>query len=162
MLRSETRPQTRTSVAAPSLHRSVFTFIVIQSLSTSVNVVKYGAISDPMTSCNGCVSMIGAQYDARCGLPSNIMLIRGRPKARVLCPEQNVAAIASPGDTYANSLERKTEESAMSDPSCTRGRIIRRTTAELKSNPIPLANALENAFQTIPRRTTYMWNENDK
>ena len=128
---------------------------IIQSPSFPVaNLVKNGAISDPITSWSGCVSMIGAQYDAMCGLPSNIMFINGRPKARVLCPAQNVAATTSPGVTSTSSFERKTLNITISDDSCTRGSIINSTIAEFKSNPIPLTKALQNAFQTMPRRTT--------
>jgi hypothetical protein len=39
--------------------------------------------------------MIGAQYDARFGFPSKIVLTRGRPKANVLWEAMNIAATVS-------------------------------------------------------------------
>lgn len=102
--------------------------------------------------------MIGAQYDARFGFPSNIVLINGRPKARVLCAPQNVAATASPG-VLLKSLDLKMEKSVINEPKCNRGNMIRSAIAWLKSNPSPRVKALQNAFHTMPRSTIYIQGE---
>ena len=48
-------------------------------------------------------SSVGAAH-----LHPNTMTINGRPNARVLCPEQKVAAKTLPGVTSTRSLDRKT------------------------------------------------------
>ena len=93
------------------------------------------------------MSMIGAQYDARFGLPSKIVLISGSPNAKVLCAPQNVAATASPGVLFS-SLLRKRAKSETNEPKCSSGSRIRRATAWLRSNPSPFVKALQNAFHT--------------
>ena len=109
-----------------------------------------------MTSCNGCISIIGAQYDARFTFPSKMVLINGRPKASVLCEAQNVAATASPGVLFKSSFDLKSENSTINEPICNSGNSIKRDIAWLKSKPSPLVNASQKAFQTIPRSTTLM------
>eukprot|EP00985_Skeletonema_marinoi_P012949 scaffold6346_cov116-Skeletonema_marinoi.AAC.5 len=116
-------------------------------------VPVYGTSKDPSTSCNGCINIRGAQYAARFGFPSKIVLINGRPNASVLCELQNAAATASPGETF-NSLLLKKVKNVISDPICSRGSMVKRVIAFPKSKPRPFENALQNAFQTIPRRTT--------
>ena len=97
--------------------------------------------------------MTGAQYDARFGLPSNIVFINGNPKASVLCALQKVAATASPGVLFKN-FDLKNENSVTNEPICNSGSIINKTTAWLKSKPSPLVNASQNAFHTIPSSTS--------
>jgi hypothetical protein len=52
--------------------------------SPSVYFENRGMNKDPSTSCSGCINMIGAQYAARFGWPSNIVFTRGNPNAKVL------------------------------------------------------------------------------
>ena len=120
--------------------------------SSAVNFVKYGTANEPITSCNGCISMIGAQYDARFGFPSKIVLINGKPNANVLCAPQNVAATASPGELF-RIFDLNMLNNVKREPICSKGSIIRRTMALLKSMPRPLVKALQKAFQTMPRST---------
>jgi hypothetical protein len=97
--------------------------------------------------------MIGAQYDARFGFPSKIVWIKGRPKANPLCELQKAAATASPGDRFKGLLLKKVNN-VNNDPVCNSGNMVKREIAFLRFRPRPFANALQNAFQTIPRRTT--------
>lgn len=107
-----------------------------------------------MTSCNGCININGAQYEARFGLPSKIVLISGMPNASVLCELQNAAATDSPFDMF-KSLLLKRVKNAINDPICSNGNMVKRDIAFPKSKPRPFVNALQNAFHTIPRRTIY-------
>lgn len=85
-------------------------------------------------------------------MPSKIVLIKGRPKASVLCALQNVAATASPGEKPKR-LTRKKEKSEAKDAACSAGSSVRSAMACFTSNPKPLVNALQKAFQTIPSKT---------
>jgi hypothetical protein len=83
------------------------------------------------------------------------VLIKGRPKAKVLCAPQKVAAIDSSNEK-PNIFNRKNENSDARDATCRAGSNVRRAMACFTSNPKPLVNALLNAFQTIPSRTIYI------
>ena len=107
-----------------------------------------------MTSCNGCININGAQYEARFGLPSKIVLISGSPNASVLCELQNAAATDSPFDMF-KSLLLKRVKNDINDPICSNGNMVKRDIAFPKSKPRPFVKALQNAFHTIPRRTIY-------
>ena len=98
------------------------------SLLSSLYLLKYGEKSDPITNCKGCISMIGAQYDAIFALPSNIVFINGSPKASVLCDALKVAATASPGVLF-NNFDLKNENSVINVPICSNGSIINKTIA---------------------------------
>ena len=63
--------------------------------SFSVYSEILGSKREPTIICNGCMNMIGAQYAARFGLPSNIVFTRGKPNAKVLWDEQNIDATIS-------------------------------------------------------------------
>jgi hypothetical protein len=84
--------------------------------------------------------------------PSKMVLIRGNPNARVFCAPQNVAAFASSEDRPKMG-EWKIDDRDIKEPACRAGRRVRRAAACFISNPIPLVNALQNAFHTIPRMT---------
>lgn len=83
-----------------------------------------------------------------------MVLIKGSPNASVLCAAQNVAAIDSPGENPKKFI-RKKEKSVVKEAACIAGSNVRRATACFTSNPNPLVNALQKAFQTMPRRTIW-------
>lgn len=51
------------------------------------------------------MNMSGAQYAARFAFPSNIVLINGRPNAKVFWEAQNAAATVSPALKFRNGSE---------------------------------------------------------
>ncbi len=81
-------------------------------------------------------------------------MIKGRPKASVLCAAQNVAAIASPSENPKR-FNLKKAKSEVNDAAWIAGSNVRSATACLTSKPNPLVNALQKAFQTIPSRTIW-------
>lgn len=97
------------------------------------------------------MNIIGAQYEARFGLPSNMVLTSGSPNANVLCDAQNMAATVSPRlkpqKGCWNILNKNTN-----DMICRVGKMARRAAACLNSRPIPFEKALQKAFQTIPSK----------
>mmetsp|Transcript_10233 Transcript_10233/g.16900 ORF Transcript_10233/g.16900 Transcript_10233/m.16900 type:complete len:84 (-) Transcript_10233:933-1184(-) len=82
-----------------------------------------------------------------------MVFINGSPNASVLCELQNAAATASPGERFRRLLLKKVKN-VISDPICNSGNMVKRVIAFPKSRPRPFVNALQKAFQTIPRRTT--------
>mmetsp|Transcript_9615 Transcript_9615/g.20810 ORF Transcript_9615/g.20810 Transcript_9615/m.20810 type:complete len:99 (+) Transcript_9615:282-578(+) len=96
---------------------------------------------------------MGAQYDAKFGFPSKMVLMRGKPNASVLCAPQNVAATASPMDALMSTLDLKMVKRDRRDPMCSRGSMVRSAMAWENSSPNPRVKALQNAFQTMPRST---------
>jgi hypothetical protein len=95
------------------------------------------------------MSIIGAEYAARFGLPSNMVLMRGKPNASVLCDAQNVAETAS-SFVQLTSLDVKKQNNPAIDVRWRMGKSAKSVADCLVPRPIPLVNALQNAFQTMP------------
>jgi hypothetical protein len=102
--------------------------------------------------------MSGATKEARFGFPSKMVLISGSPKAKVFCDEQKMAATIS-GREKLKTGKEKTLNRTPIDPRCSDGSSVNSTRVCLKFRPSPLVNALQKAFQTIPRRMIYMTTE---
>ena len=94
-------------------------------------------------------------------LPSKIVLIRGNPKARVLWDATNMAATVSflvnPNIGSENVLNR-----TPSDMACMTGISVNRARVCCRLRPRPVLNALQKAFQTMPKRMIWdKWIQRD-
>ena len=80
-----------------------------------------------------------------------MVLISGKPKAKVFCDAQNIAATVSPREKLRTFSEKNLNKKA-SDAKCTIGKSVKRTRLWAKSRPKPLEKALQKAFQAIPSK----------
>lgn len=100
------------------------------------------------------MNISGVQYDAMLGLPSKIVLIKGRPNARVLWEAVNIAAIVSLREKLNQGREKALKRTAK-DKRCIAGISVSRDKAWRNSKLIPEENALQKEFHTIPNSITY-------
>lgn len=82
-----------------------------------------------------------------------MVLIRGRPKASVLCDEQNMAAMVSPRENPRLGKENNWN-SPPSDSRCSKGKSVNKSIVWRKSSPSPLEKALQKAFHAMLKRIT--------
>ena len=66
-----------------------------------------GTSNDPIVNWMGCNNMMGAQYNATFGFPSNIVCMMGNPKANVFCEEHIIADIISSLVNFQYEIRKK-------------------------------------------------------
>jgi hypothetical protein len=100
-----------------------FSYILL--LSSLVYFDILGTIIDPSVICKGWMNMSGATKEAKFGFPSKMVLIRGKPNARVFCEAQKMAATISSRENPKALMENNLKRTA-SDPRCKAGRRVSR------------------------------------
>ena len=100
------------------------------------------------------MNMSGVQYAATFGLPSKMVLIRGRPKANVLWDAVNIAATTSLREKLKNGREKALKRIPR-ESKCMTGMTVNKVKACRSSSPRPTQKVLQKAVHTIPNRITF-------